>query len=119
MGFFAAAFAIATSAAPAASDETPPAADFLLASAHGTPVSLIGGVAGRQLTVLAWTSTGCPITKLLAPRLGRLERDYRDRGVRFLGIDPNIQDSPEEVRAFAANAEIAFPILLDPQQVVT
>ncbi len=123
MSFAAAvAFAIASSAAPATAGDgaiADPVADFLLDSADGARTSLVEEVAGRQLTVLAWTSVGCPITKLLAPRLGRLERDYRDRGVRFLGIDPNIQDSPEEVRAFAANAEIGFPILLDPQQVVT
>jgi len=119
----AAAFALASSAplasAATTTGEGAVVADFLLDSADGARTSLVEEVAGRQLTVLAWTSCGCPITKLLAPRLGRLEADYRDRGVRFLGIDPNIQDSAEEVRAFAANAGIAFPILLDPQQVVT
>ncbi len=100
-------------------DEPHPQPDFLLAAADGARVSLLAEHPGRQLTVLAWTSTQCPITKLLAPRLGRLEREYRERGVRFLGIDPNIQDDAAEVQAFAANAAIDFPILLDPLQVVT
>ncbi|MBM4015978.1 MAG: redoxin domain-containing protein [Planctomycetes bacterium] len=105
--------------APSAADEGSAQPDFLLAAADGARVSLHAEQPGRQLTVLAWTSTQCPITKLLAPRLGRLERDYRERGVRFLGINPNIQDDAAEVQAFAANAAIDFPILLDPLQVVT
>ncbi|MSR47763.1 MAG: redoxin domain-containing protein [Planctomycetes bacterium] len=93
--------------------------EFLLEAADGHRVSLREEVADRQLTVLAWTSVGCPITKLLAPRLGRLERDYRGRGVRFLGINPNIQDDAAEIIEFARNAEIDFPILLDQQHVLT
>jgi peroxiredoxin len=108
-------------AAPAGDSnrEAEPQPDFLLEAADGTRVGLHSDHPGRRLTVLAWTSTQCPITKLLAPRLGRLEREYRDRGVRFLGIDPNVQDDAAEIRAFAANAAIDFPILLDPLQVVT
>ena len=94
-------------------------ADFLLEAADGRRVRLEEEVAGRTLTVLAFTSTGCPITKLLAPRLARYEKQYRPRGVRFLGIDPNIQDSAAEIATFAKDAGIEFPILLDPQHVVT
>jgi peroxiredoxin len=96
-----------------------PVADFLLDAVDGRRVRLEEDVAGRTLTVLAFTSTGCPITKLLAPRLGRTEKQYRARGVRFLGVDPNIQDTAAEVATFAKDAGIEFPILLDPQHVVT
>jgi hypothetical protein len=69
--------------------------------------------------VLALTSVGCPIAKLLAPRLGRYEKQYREQGVRFLGVDPNIQDSAQEIATFAKDAGMEFPILRDPMQVVT
>src|SRR5262245_8125635 len=71
-------------------------ADFVLEAADGRRLSLMEEVPGRTLTVVAFTSVGCPITKLLAPRLGRCEKEYRERGVRFLGVDPNIQDSAAE-----------------------
>ncbi len=103
--------------AAAAADE--PLADFFLEAADGTRHSLHAEQPGRTLTVLAFTGVECPITRKLAPRLGRLERQWRDRGVRFLGIDPNLQDSADEVARFARDAEIEFPILLDPQQRVT
>ncbi len=96
-----------------------PLDDFLLDAADGSRRSLVVEQEGRTLTVLAFTGVECPITRKLAPRLGRLERDYRDRGVRFLGIDPNLQDDADEVTQFARDAQIDFPILLDPQQVVT
>jgi len=94
-------------------------ADFSLEASDGRRVHLMEEVEGRKLTVLAFTSVGCPITKLLAPRLARYERQFRERGVRFLGIDPNIQDSAIELATFAKDAGIEFPILLDPQHVVT
>jgi peroxiredoxin len=107
---------LATAQSPAAN---PAVADFLLESTTGAQVRLEEEVPGRTLTVVAFTSVGCPITKLLAPRLGRIERQYREKGVRFLGVDPNIQDSKEAIAAFAKEASIDFPILLDPQHVVT
>jgi len=109
----------AAAAGGAAAAKAPAVADFLLESSTGAKVRLEEEVAGRSLTVVAFTSVGCPITKLLAPRLGRIEKQYRDKGVRFLGIDPNIQDTKEEIATFAKDAQIDFPILLDPQHVVT
>jgi peroxiredoxin len=93
--------------------------DFLLDAVGGRRIRLREEVAGRTLTVIAFTSVGCPITKLLAPRLGRIEREYRERGVRFLGVDPNLQDSDAEITTFAHDAGMDFPILRDPQHVVT
>jgi peroxiredoxin len=100
-------------------DEAAPVADFLLDSAAGERISLYAEQPQRRLTVLAFTAVGCPIAKLLAPRLGRYEQQYRERGVRFLGIDPNVQDSSEEILQFAQDAGVGFPILRDPAQVVT
>jgi thiol-disulfide isomerase/thioredoxin len=110
----------AQSAASAGEPKPAPAvADFLLESTSGAKVRLEEEVPGRTLTVVAFTAVGCPITKLLAPRLGRLEREYREKGVRFLGVDPNIQDGRDEIATFAKDAQVDFPILLDPQHVVT
>jgi peroxiredoxin len=100
-------------------DALAPVADFLLESCDGRRVSLCSEESGRKLTVLAFTSVGCPIAKLLAPRLGRLEKQYREKGVRFLGLDPNLQDSAAKIATFAKDASVDFPILRDPQQVVT
>ena len=87
-----------------------PVADFLLESADGARTSLWQDSADRKATVIAFTSVGCPIAKLLAPRLGRYEKEYRERGVRFLGIDPNIQDSAKEIATFAKDAGIVASV---------
>ncbi len=99
--------------------QTAPVANFALSDAHGQDVSLYDHRQGVVATVLAWTSVDCPIAKLYAPRLARLDKEYRDEGVRFFGVNPNLQDSAEEVRERAAKVGVEFPILLDPLQAVT
>ncbi len=105
------------SGAPGATEE--PVENFVLESASGGRRELYSEERGRKATVIAFTAVDCPIAKLLAPRLGRIEKQYRGRGARFLGVDPNLQDSQDEIAAFARDASIDFPILLDPRQVVT
>ena len=92
--------------------------DFLLEDADGGRIRLYDGKP-HLATVIAFTSVDCPIAKLYGPRLGRLHREYAGEGIRFLGINPNFQDKPEEIRERAQKVGIEFPVLCDPFQVVT
>ena len=69
--------------------------------------------ADRQVVVIAVLGVECPLAKLYAPRLAKLEAEYRDRGVGFLAIDANVQDSITEIAAYASRHGIEFPILKD------
>lgn len=66
-----------------------------------------------KLVVLAFLGTECPLVKLYGPRLASLAEEYRSRGVAFVGINANAQDSVTEIAAYARRSNITFPILKD------
>lgn len=66
-----------------------------------------------NLVVIAILGTECPLAKLYAPRLAQLHAKYKDRGVAFLGINANRQDSVTEIAAHARVHQLQFPILKD------
>ena len=66
-----------------------------------------------KVVVIAVLGTECPLAKLYAPRLAALEKAYKKKGVAFIGIDANVQDSLTEIAAYARVHKIRFPILKD------
>jgi mono/diheme cytochrome c family protein len=71
-----------------------------------------------NLTVLCFLGTECPLAKLYAPRLVKLEREFAHRGFKFVAINSNQQDSKTEWAAFVDRNEIAFPSVKDRTQVI-
>ena len=67
----------------------------------------------KQAVVVVFLGTECPLAKLYGARLAEMEREYRDQGVAFVGIDSNQQDSLLEIGHFARTHKIDFPILKD------
>ncbi len=67
----------------------------------------------NPLVVVAFVGTECPLAKLYAPRLQELYGKYKDRGVAFLAVDANRQDSLAELAAYARTYGIEFPVLKD------
>jgi thiol-disulfide isomerase/thioredoxin len=53
-----------------------------------------------KLTVVAFNSTSCPLSKKYVPTLARLEKEYSAKGVAFLFIDPVATDTPDS-KAFS------------------
>jgi peroxiredoxin len=86
--------------------------DFTLKDYHGQPVSL-ASYKDAKLVVVAFLGTECPLAKLYARRLVELAKEFQPRGVAFVGVNPNRQDSPTEIAAYARLHEIEFPILKD------
>lgn len=66
-----------------------------------------------ELVVVFFTGTQCPIAKLYGSRMEKLSRDYASKGVAFVGICSNVQDSIKELEAYARDHEITFPLLKD------
>jgi peroxiredoxin len=86
--------------------------NFQLRDYRGADKSL-SDFADRKLVVLAFFGTECPIAKLYGPRLAQLAREFEPRGVAFLGINSNQQDSFSAISQYARQHGLTFPILKD------
>lgn len=64
-------------------------------------------------TVLCFLGTECPLAKLYGPRLQAMADQFAQDGVRFLGINSNVQDSMDELRSYASAHELSFPMAKD------
>ena len=67
----------------------------------------------RRLVVVAFLGTECPLARLYGTRLAELARQYEPRGIAFLGISSNQQDSLSAIGQYAKQSGITFPILKD------
>jgi peroxiredoxin/mono/diheme cytochrome c family protein len=90
----------------------PAVANFTLADIHAQKWSLEDQKA-KPIVVVAFVGTECPLAKLYGPRLAQLAASYAGKGVTFVAIDSNVQDSLAELSAYARNAKIEFPVLRD------
>jgi peroxiredoxin len=91
--------------------------DFTLRDAAGKSHSL-GDSSDKQTVVIAFLGTECPLATLYAPRLVQLAERFEKRGVAFIGINANQQDSLSELAQYGKQHEIKFPLLKDVGNVV-
>ncbi len=68
----------------------------------------------KQLTVVCFLGTECPLARQYGPRLNTLAKSFSAQPVRFLGVNSNSQDTQKEVDQFCKDYQIEFPILKDP-----
>jgi peroxiredoxin/mono/diheme cytochrome c family protein len=90
---------------------------FTLPDVHGRNRSL-DELADKHVVVIAFLGTECPLARRYVPRLQELSDAYAARGVAFVGIDANEQDSLSDLSAFAQQQGIKFPLLKDRDQAV-
>src|SRR4051812_46084997 len=64
-----------------------------------------------KLVVIAFVGTECPLANLYQPKLAELAKKFEAKGVAFVGINSNYQDSITEVGAHAQRHNIPFPVL--------
>jgi peroxiredoxin len=91
--------------------------DFTLKDTEGKEWSLRGLKEPRAIVVL-FLGAECPINNAYMPRLGELHKEFAAKGVQFLAINSNTQDTPDRVAAHARKHAIPFPVLKDPNAVV-
>lgn len=72
-----------------------------------------------EASVVWFVGTQCPMAKLYAPRMVRLYEEYHDRGVQFIGINGNRQDSIADTQEFVGKFKIPFPVIHDAGNVLT
>jgi DsbE subfamily thiol:disulfide oxidoreductase len=103
-------FTVANYQAKAETENTP-APDFELPSLEdGTPIAL-SSFRGDVVVLNFWASW-CAPCRLEAPGLRRVSERYRERGVRFLGVD--YRDDEAAARAFVAEFRLPYPSVSDP-----
>jgi peroxiredoxin len=65
-----------------------------------------------QVTVVIFFSTRCPMSNAFNYRRNQLYREFGSR-IRFLVIDPNVNESIDEVRTYAKDVGFDFPVYED------
>ncbi len=71
-----------------------------------------------KAVVVCFLGTECPLARLYAPRLQKLADQYESKGVVFIGVDSNLQDTLAEVERFRTSNNLRFPIGMDYDQKV-
>ena len=72
--------------------------------------------AERRGTVVLFLSARSPAAKPETQTLSELSSRLRQRGVLFVGIFSNAEETGDEVRRFGQRAGLLFPIYRDPEQ---
>lgn len=93
-----------------AETEHHPAPDFELPSLDGGEPIALSSFRGNVLVLNFWASW-CAPCRLEAPHLRQLSEQYREQGVRFLGVD--YRDADEAGRAFVDEFDLSYPSVAD------
>jgi peroxiredoxin len=67
----------------------------------------------ERFLVVVFLGVECPLAKLYAGPLNELAERYEPRGVGFVGIDSNEQDSEADMEEFARTHSLRFPLVKD------
>lgn len=98
------------------------APQFSLPDPDGKIVSL-SDFEGAPALVVIFMCNHCPFVKHVAPGLADLAREYQDKGVAVVGVNPNDianypDDSPQKMAEASKEYGYTFPYLLDESQAV-
>lgn len=68
---------------------------------------------GKKATVLMFISTHCPVSNAYNERMAALATEYGGKGVAFIGINANREETAEDIAAHAREHGFKFPVLKD------
>ena len=110
-------------AAPPAGAKTAEAAkpvvipDFTLTDQAGASHQLYKMTDAKAI-VMTMEGVGCPIVQKMTPDLKTVQAAYESKGVKFIMLNSNNQDTREMIAAEAKSFDIKMPILKDEGQKV-
>src|SRR5262245_29332091 len=90
---------------------------FTLPDAAGRAVSPLAAK-DQKAFVVVFVGTECPINNAYMPRLAELHSKFSSKGVGFVVINSNQQDTPGTIAAHQKKYALPFPVLKDAQNVV-
>lgn len=81
---------------------------FTLEDMSGAKVDL-ASYAGKPLIINLW-ATWCGPCRLEMPQLVELAAKFKDKGLQVIGI--SVDDKPDDIRQFAAEYKVTYPMLV-------
>jgi peroxiredoxin len=93
-------------------------ADFTLKDAATDHSVSLSDFKAKKAVVVMFVGTECPINNAYMPRLAELSKAYADKGVQFLAVNSNSNDTPAHIAGHAKQNGLTFPVLRDPANVV-
>ncbi|MDE0398286.1 MAG: redoxin domain-containing protein [Candidatus Poribacteria bacterium] len=89
--------------------------DFTLKDAEGIDFSLSKLSEEKQVTVVLFLATQCPVATDYTDRIVNLVKAYDKEKVQFIGINSNKQEKIAEILAYSKKHGFEFPVLKDPE----
>lgn len=93
------------------------APDFTLKDLDGKSWKL-SDFKGKKIVLLDFWATWCNICKREMPVLERVYKEYKGKGVEFLGIALDDVDKTKQIRKILDEKGVTYPILIDQDQKV-
>lgn len=93
-----------------------PVGDFSLTDLRGDAVKF--STLRGPVTVVIFISTQCPISNAFNGRMNEIYQEFSSRGVKFVFINSNSNESAEEVERHAKSVGFLFPVYKDFNNVV-
>jgi len=104
----------AAGAAPASADVPAQVTGTELVSGKAFSADLKSADAGSsQERVIVFLSSKCPCSRSHEPKLAALAREFTARGVEFIGIHANQDETEAEARLHFKEAALPFPVVRD------
>jgi peroxiredoxin len=86
--------------------------DFTLPDTNGANHSLTS-MKGKNGTVLIFIAVQCPVSNAYNERMQNLADEYKAKGINVVGVNSNVAESADAVKAHAAANKMTFLILKD------
>ncbi len=86
--------------------------EFSLPSVSGKPISVSNSYYDSYL-VVCFLGNECPIARHYAKRLVVVGQQFKEQGVKVIGINSNSQDSMVELKKFSSELDLDFDVLKD------
>lgn len=95
--------------------------DFSLRNAIDGRTVGAGDLEGAKASLIMFICNHCPFVQHVVDEIGRIARDYQQRGVQVVAINSNDiqaypQDGPQHMKRLAFSQGWGFPFLFDEEQ---
>jgi peroxiredoxin len=91
--------------------------NFTLKNYDGREYSLKDFSDSKAIVVM-FVSTQCPVSNDYNERMAKIYNNYKDKGIAFVGINSNKQESVEEITKHSGENNFGFPVLKDHKNII-